>query len=257
MDFWHVFILSIVEGITEFLPISSTGHLILTARLLDIQTSEYLKTFEIVIQLGAILAVVVLYWKKFFISFDIYKNLFLAFLPTALIGFFVYPIIKAFLGDTQLVVWTLFLGGVFILLFEKFNKYIVHSTQYLDWKHYFIIGLIQSISMIPGVSRAMATIYGGRIVGLSKKEATEFSFLLAIPTMLSASVYDVYKSYDVLLNTDYYYIAIGFVGSFIFALISVKFLVNFIKNHDFKIFGVYRIALAILFWMFVGGRTTE
>lgn len=251
MNFLHVLILSIVEGITEFLPISSTGHLILTARLLDIETSEFLKTFEIIIQLGAIIAVVVLYWKKFFVSLDIYKKLFIAFLPTALIGFFVYPIIKSFLGSTNIVVFSLFIGGVFILLFEKFNKYIVHSSQYLDWKHYFIIGLIQSISMIPGVSRSMATIYGGRIMGLTKTEAVEFSFLLAIPTMLSASIYDIYKSSEILLNTDYYYIAIGFIGSFIFALLSVKFLVNFIKNHNFTMFGWYRIILAILFWLFV------
>lgn len=242
-----------VEGVTEFLPISSTGHLILTARLLDIQTSNFLKTFEIVIQLGAIMAVVVLFWKKFFVSIDIYKKLFIAFLPTAVIGFVVYPVVKSFLGSTNIVVFSLFLGGVFILLFEKYSKYLVLSTQYLDWKKYLIIGLIQSLSMIPGVSRAMATIYGGRIVGLSKTEATEFSFLLAIPTMIAASGYDLYKSYAVLINTDIYYIAIGFVGSFIFALISVKFLINFVKKHDFKIFGWYRIILAILFYVIVGG----
>lgn len=251
MDYLTVFILSLVEGVTEFLPISSTGHLILASRILNLESSEFLKTFEIVIQLGAILAVVVLYYKKFFVSFDIYKKLFIAFLPTAIIGFFVYPLVKSFLGNTQIVIWSLFLGGIFMILFEKYFK---HSNRYqLTTNNYFIIGLFQSLSMIPGVSRAMATIYGGRIVGLSKTEATEFSFLLAIPTMFAASMLDLYKSRNIILNTDYFYIFIGFIGSFIFALITVKFLIDFIKKHDFKIFGWYRIILAIIFYM-VGGR---
>lgn len=245
MDYIYVLILSAVEGITEFLPISSTGHLILVAKILNIESSDFLKTFEIVIQLGAILAVVVLYWRKFFVNFDIYKKLFIAFMPTAIIGFLVYPIVKDFLGNLQIVIWSLFLGGIFMILFEKFYKQSVHRLP--TTIHFLIIGLAQSLSMIPGVSRAMASIIGGRIVGLNRSEATEFSFLLAVPTMIAASGYDLYKSYNILTNIDFYYIAIGFVGSFVFALITIKFLVNFVKNHDFTFFGVYRIILAVLF----------
>lgn len=249
MDFVNVLILSIIEGITEFLPISSTGHLILTSRLLDIPTSDYLKTFEIVIQLGAILAIVVLYYKKFLTDFRLYKNLFISFLPTAVIGFLVYPLVKVFLGSTQIVVWSLLIGGIFMILFEQYYKKTVHGS--LSTVHYLLIGLFQSISMIPGVSRAMATIVGGRIVGMDRKTATEFSFFLAVPTMVMASTYDLYKSYGILTNIDFYYIGIGFVASFIFAVFAVKLLVNYVKNHDFTIFGVYRIILAILFWIFI------
>ena len=250
MSLVHVFILSIVEGITEFLPISSTGHLILASRLLDISTSDFTKTFEIAIQLGAIMAVLVLYFKKFFQSFDLYKKLFVAFLPTAIVGFFLYPFIKEYLlGSSQVVVWSLFLGGIAIILFEKYYKPTVHRSP--TTVHYLIIGLFQSLSVIPGVSRAAATIIGGLLTGLKRETATEFSFLLAVPTMMAASALDIYRSRSILMSGNLSMLLIGTLLSFIFALIAVKFLIGYVKKHNFIAFGVYRIVLAFLFWMFM------
>ena len=200
MSLVHVFILSLVEGITEFLPISSTGHLILASRLLGIYTTEFTKTFEIAIQLGAIMAVVFLYFKKFTQSVDLYKKLFIAFIPTAVVGFILYPFIKGYLlGSSQVVVWSLFLGGIVLILFEKYHKPTVHPAspagrRSLSTVHYFVIGLFQSISVIPGVSRAAATIIGGLLTGLKRETATEFSFLLAVPTMFAATSLDIYNS---------------------------------------------------------------
>ncbi|MCX6706078.1 MAG: undecaprenyl-diphosphatase UppP [Candidatus Woesebacteria bacterium] len=250
MSLLHVFILSAVEGITEFLPISSTGHMILASKLLGIVETDFVKTFEIVIQLGAILAVVVLYFKKFFKSFDLYKKLFVAFVPTAIVGFFLYPFIKGYLlGSSQVVVWSLFLGGIAIILFEKYHKPTVHRS--LTTVHYLIIGLFQSLSVIPGVSRAAATIIGGLTLGLSRESATEFSFLLAVPTMMAASALDIYKSRSILMSGNLSMLLIGTLLSFIFAAIAVKFLIGYVKKHNFIAFGVYRIVLALLFWMFM------
>src|SRR3989339_1372665 len=250
MNIVHVFILSIVEGITEFLPISSTGHLILASRLLDISTTNFTKSFEIVIQLGAILAIVVLYFKKFFQSIDIYKKLIVAFIPTAIVGFFLYPFIKEYLlGSSQVVVWSLFIGGIVIILFEKYHK--PSNLQPLTLKHYFLIGIFQSLSVIPGISRAAATIIGGLATGLNRKEATEFSFLLAVPTMIAASALDIYKSRQIIMSGNLLMLFMGTLFSFIFAMISVKFLIGYVKKHSFTTFGVYRIILALLFWILV------
>lgn len=250
MSLLHVFILSVIEGITEFLPISSTGHLILASRLLDISTTDFSKTFEIVIQLGAILAVVVLYFKKFFQSFDLYKKLFVAFIPTAMVGFFFYPLIKGYLlGSSQVVVWSLFLGGIVLIMFEKYHKPINHQSLIIG--HYFVIGLFQSLSVIPGVSRAAATIIGGLLIGMTREKATEFSFLLAVPTMIAASVLDIYKSRQILMSGNLISLLIGTLLSFIFAMIAVKFLIDYVKKHNFIAFGIYRIILALAFWMFV------
>ena len=199
MSFLHVFVLSVVEGITEFLPISSTGHLILTSRLLGIYTTEFTKTFEIAIQLGAICAV---------------------------------------------VVWSLFLGGIAIILFEKYHKPTVHPAspagrRSLSTVHYFIIGLFQSLSVIPGVSRAAATIIGGLLMGLNREKATEFSFLLAVPTMFAATSLDIYKSLSYLNSTNIPALLFGSFISFVFAMVSIKFLINYVKKNSFISFGVY------------------
>ena len=250
MSLLHVFILSVIEGVTEFLPISSTGHLILASRLLDISTSDFTKTFEIAIQLGAIMAVLVLYFKKFFQSFDLYKKLFVAFLPTAIVGFFLYPFIKEYLlGSSQVVVWSLFLGGIAIILFEKYYKPTVHRSP--TTVHYLIIGLFQSLSVIPGVSRAAATIIGGLLTGLKRETTTEFSFLLAVPTMFAATTLDIYKSRQILSSGNLSALLIGTFLSFIFAMVAVKFLIGYVKKHNFTAFGVYRIILALLFFLLV------
>jgi len=250
MGLIQTIILSVVEGITEFLPISSTGHLILTSYLLGIPQTEFVKSFEIIIQLGAILAVVVIYFKKLVISlnFKLYKNILLAFLPTVAFGLLFYDYIKDYLiGNSMVVVISLLIGGVAMLLFEKFHKPVHRSLLTV---HYLLIGLFQVLSMIPGVSRAFATIFGGMVVGMNRKEATEFSFFLAIPTMFGASVLDLYKTdLNAWSAEDSRLLAIGFFGSFITAYIAIKWLIKYVQNHDFKIFGWYRIAVAILFSM--------
>jgi undecaprenyl-diphosphatase len=255
MNFIHIFILSAIEGLTEFLPISSTGHLILASKLLGIAESDFLKTFEIVIQLGAILAIVVLYFKKFISSMNLIKKLMVAFIPTAIVGFTLYPLIKmVLLGSSSITLNALFWGGIAIIVVEWFLKRKESKVKNLGsvtYKEALIIGTFQSISVIPGVSRAAATIIGGRLTGLSRETATEFSFLLAVPTMFAASALDVYKSHQMITQVGFLTLFAGTVLAFLFAIIAVKFLVNFVKKHDFTIFGVYRIALSILFWIFV------
>ena len=196
------------------------------------------------------MAVLVLYFKKFFQSFDLYKKLFVAFLPTAIVGFFLYPFIKEYLlGSSQVVVWSLFLGGIAIILFEKYYKPTVHRSP--TTVHYLIIGLFQSLSVIPGVSRAAATIIGGLTLGLSRESATEFSFLLAVPTMFAATTLDIYKSRQILMSGDLLSLLIGTFLSFVFAMLAVKFLIGYVKKHNFMTFGIYRIILAIAFWVLV------
>lgn len=253
MELIHTVILSIVEGITEFLPISSTGHLILTSRLLQIPQTEFLKTFEIAIQLGAICAVVFLYWKKFVTRTDLIKRIFVAFLPTAFVGFFLYPFIKAFLLESpSLTLLSLFLGGIFLIFYEKFlPKAETKTLDRLTYKNSFLIGIAQSVSVIPGVSRAAATIVGGSFAGLSRVSATEFSFLLAVPTMVGATGLDLIKTAGNFSSSEYLNLLVGFVLSFLVAIFAIKFLLNFVKNNSFAIFGVYRIVLSILYFLFV------
>ncbi len=246
-------ILSSVEGITEFLPISSTGHLILTSKVLGIAQTEFVKSFEVIIQLGAILAVILLYFNTVVKNVKIWGRTLLAFIPTGIIGIFVYDFVKAsLLGNYNVVIFSLFFGGVAILLLEEFvtskgNK--IESIEQLTPARSVLVGVIQSISMVPGVSRALATIFGGLSVGLSRKSATEFSFLLAVPTMLAASGFDLIKTGYMFSPQEYIVLAVGFVGAFISALISIKFLINFVQKHSFRAFAIYRIVLAIVFWI--------
>lgn len=253
MNLLQTIILSMVEGITEFLPISSTGHLILVTNLLKIQHTEFVKSFEIIIQLGAILAVVVIYFKKLVLSlnWNLYKNILIAFLPSTIIGLVAYKYIKMYLiGNSAIVIWSLLIGGIVMLLFEKF--YHPTNNKQLTTKNYLTIGLFQILSMIPGVSRAFATIFGGMVIGMNRKEATEFSFFLAIPTMIGASVLDLYKTdISVWSANDYQLLAIGFIGSFITAFVVIKWLIRFVQNNNFVIFGWYRILFSLLSLIFV------
>ena len=253
MTILQAIILSIVEGITEFLPISSTGHLILTSKVLGIAQTEFVKSFEVIIQLGAILAVILLYFNTVVKNVKIWGRTLLAFIPTGIIGLFVYDFVKAsLLGNYNVVIFSLFFGGVAILLLEEFvtskgNK--IESIEQLTPARSVLVGVIQSISMVPGVSRALATIFGGLSVGLSRKSATEFSFLLAVPTMLAASGFDLIKTGYMFSSQEYIVLAVGFIGAFISALISIKFLINFVQKHSFRAFAIYRIVLAIVFWI--------
>ncbi len=245
--------LSLIEGISEFLPISSTGHLILASRLLGIAQTEFVKSFEIIIQLGAILAVVVIYFSRLRKNFALLKNTLIAFLPSAIFGLFFYNYIKLYLiGNTTIVIWSLLIGGVAMLLFERFHKPNIRYTIYnIPTIQLIAVGLMQVLSMIPGVSRAFATIFGGMMVGMKKKEAVEFSFFLAIPTMFAASALDVVKTDLSLWTRDNFYIlAVGFLASFLTAYITVRWLVKYVQNHNFSLFGAYRIVLAILFLLF-------
>ena len=244
--------MGIVEGVTEFLPISSTGHLILASKILQLPSTEFLKSFMVAIQLGAILAVVVLYWKSFFVKFKILKKIIVAFLPTAALGLIFYKIVKQFLlGSEEVVLWALFLGGVFLIIFEwKYSKKpdAVEEVEKITWRQALLIGVFQSVAIIPGVSRAAATIVGGLLLGLKRKTIVEFSFLLAVPTMAAATGLDLLESGKNFSLEEFGLLALGFVFSFLTALAAIRFFLNFIEKHSFTFFGVYRVILALAWW---------
>lgn len=249
-------IIAIIEGITEFLPISSTGHMILASAAMGIHDDEFVKTFEVFIQLGAILAIAMMYIKRFFRGLEIYMKLIVAFIPTGVIGFLAYDYIKAYLFNPIVVSVSLILGGIFLIFIDK--KVVNSETKLaevedMSYKNAFFIGLCQCFSMVPGTSRAAATIIGGVFNGLDKKQATEFSFLLAVPTMMAAGGYDLLKS-DLAFNSDQLImLGIGSVVAFISAWIAVKLFIKYVSSHGFTAFGYYRIALGVLFLIFMWG----
>jgi undecaprenyl-diphosphatase len=254
MTIIQAIIIAIVEGITEFLPVSSTGHMIITSSLLGIDNDSFLKTFEISIQLGAILAIVFMYAKRFLKSFEIYKKLIAAFIPTAVIGFLAYGFIKHYLFNPVIVAVTLILGGIILILINK--KMVNAKSEYkevedISFKNSFFIGLIQCISMIPGVSRAAATIVGGTFNGLNKKQAMEFSFLLAVPTMFAATGLDLMKSGISFDHHKIILLLIGLVTAFIVAWLAVKAFVAFVEKRGFAFFGWYRIGIGILYLLLI------
>jgi len=248
-------ILGFVEGITEFLPISSTGHLVLVSTLLGIPQTEFHKTFEIAIQLGSILAVVVLFWKKF-LDIEVVKRLIVGFIPTGIIGLALYKVVKTYLlGNEVVVVSALFIGGVFLILFEYWYKEkgddVEEDVGTIPYRTVATIGIFQALAIIPGVSRSAATIVGGLLLGLRRRTVVEFSFLLAVPTMLAATGYDVLKNASSISASNVGVLAVGFVVAFLVALVSVSWLLRFVRNHTFVPFGVYRILLALAFWFFI------
>jgi undecaprenyl-diphosphatase len=243
-------ILGIVEGITEFLPISSTGHLILASRLLGLSQTDFQKSFEIAIQLGAIGSVIMLYWRQF-LEPAVLGRLIAAFIPTGLIGFALYHVVKTYLfGSDTVVLWALGLGGVALIVFELLHTEsddAVADVTAIPYSKAVLIGLFQSLSIVPGVSRAGATIVGGLILGLSRTTIVEFSFLLAVPTMLAATGYDLLKNASSFEAQQLGVLAAGFIASFFMALLSIKFLLAFVRTHTFISFGLYRIAVALAF----------
>lgn len=268
MNIFHGLILGIVEGLTEFLPISSTAHLILAGEWLRLPSTEFLKTFEISIQLGAILAVVVLYWKKIWSSWNLIGKLAVAFIPTGIIGLGLYKIVKKYLLDNNYIIAaTLLIGGVILIWFEKYLQK-KNSTQIaanqnkpdsaagveaISYKQAAAIGLFQSLAIIPGTSRSAATIIGGLSLGIKRETIVEFSFLLAIPTMIAATGYDLYKNHPILAGNELAIWVVGFIASFITAIIGVRFFIKFIKQNNFIPFGWYRIGLSlvVLAWIFL------
>jgi undecaprenyl-diphosphatase len=254
MNIIQTIILSIIEGITEFLPISSTGHMILASSIMNISEDAFVKTFEIAIQIGAILAIVWLYAKRFLQGLTIYIKLAIAFIPTGIIGIFAYHYIKTYLFNPIVVSTSLILGGIVLILIDKKMVSQQSKTDVLEnisYKNAFFIGLFQSVSMIPGVSRAAATIIGGIFNGLDKKQALEFSFLLAVPTMVVATGYDLYKTPVVFTGHEIFLGCLGLVIAFITAWIAVKVFISLVQNYGFKYFGYYRIVLGIIFLLLV------
>lgn len=259
MNIIETILIGIVEGLTEFLPISSTAHMDIARELLSIPQTPFLKSFIIIIQLGAILAVVVLYARKVFSSWGYIKSLLIAFIPTGIIGFLLYKFIKSFLlGNVLVEVTSLIVGGVIILIFEKISnkKREEENNSSVDirsmsLRQLIILGVAQALAIVPGVSRSGAVIIAGRSMKINRTLITEFSFLLAVPTMLAATIYDIYKSGLSFTGSEWGIVGIGFVTSFIVALIVIKWFLSYIRKHSFEIFGWYRIVFGIIILIFI------
>ena len=280
MNILDTIIIAIVEGLTEFLPVSSTGHMIITQNILGVESTPFVKAFTFIIQFGAILSVVILYWKRFFKlnqtpapegasafkrflhKYDFYWKLFVAFIPAAVLGLLFNDAIDAMLESVVVVAVTLILGGIFMLFSDKiFNK--GSEKTELTEKRAFCIGLFQCISMIPGVSRSMATIVGGMAQKLTRKAAAEFSFFLAVPTMLAATLFKMLKIFTEengaqILKENLDTLIIGNVVAFIVAMLAIKFFINFVTKYGFKAFGWYRIIVGgvILAMLLTGHNLT-
>jgi undecaprenyl-diphosphatase len=254
MNILNAAVLGIVEGITEFLPISSTGHMVLASELMHLAQSEFVKSFEIIIQLGAILAVVVLFWKKYATDWQCLGKAVLAFIPTGILGFIFYKTVRQYIGNESVILWALLLGGLLIILFEYFyetDEIYEGDISVITSRQAIAIGVMQSVSMIPGVSRSAITIISGLFMGIPRKAIVEFSFILAVITMLAATSYDFIKNYNSFSVNQFDLLAIGFIASFITAIFAVKFMMKFIQNHTFRAFGYYRIIIAVLFWLII------
>ena len=245
MTTFQAIVIAIVEGITEFLPISSTGHMIITEKLLGINIDEFTKAFTVNIQFGAILSVVVLYWRRFLQSWTFYQKLFVAFLPAAVIGFLAGDLIDSLLESVMTVAITMFLGGILLLFVDKwFNK--ENPDQEVTYPKALKIGFWQCIAMIPGVSRSAATIIGGMQQKLSRTNAAEFSFFLAVPTMAAASAYKLLKDYKSINTENIGILIIGNIVAFIVAMIAIKTFITFLQKHGFIVFGWYRIIVGLV-----------
>lgn len=249
MDIIHAIILAIIEGLTEFLPVSSTGHMIIGSSLMGIASDPFTKMFTVAIQFGAILSVIVLYWKRFFQSIDFYIKLFLAFLPAAIIGFLFNDYIDQLLERIDVVAYMLIAGGIVFLFVDKVFDDNEKKDKAIDHFTAIRIGFFQVIAMIPGVSRSAATIIGGLSQGLTKKTAAEFSFFLAVPTMFAATLYKMYKFFgsgETFGSSEITLLIIGNVVAFVVALLAIRSFISFLTKHGFKVFGYYRILLGII-----------
>lgn len=250
MSIGEAIVLAIVEGLTEFLPVSSTGHMIIASSVMGIASAPFTKTFTIAIQFGAIVSVLVLYWRRFFQSLEFYFKLFVAFLPAAVIGFFLNDYIDQLLEHVTVVAWMLIAGGVVFLFIDRwFEKNEMQADEKVSFPRAFKIGLFQCVAMIPGVSRSAATIIGGMAQGLTKKSAAEFSFFLAVPTMFAATVYKLFKFWNsgvTVSQGDWLAFGIGNVVAFLVAIVAIRSFIQYLTQHGFRIFGYYRIVLGTL-----------
>ena len=255
MNLFEAIIIAIVEGITEYLPISSTGHMIITSSLLGIHKDEFTKLFEVAIQLGAILAVVVLYWKKFtdFSRWQFYLKLIIAVIPALILGKLFSDYIDAMLESPTTVAVSLLLGGFVLLFIDKMlSGEGLHSEEQISYKRAFLIGVWQCLAMIPGVSRSASSIIGGMQQKLNRKLAAEFSFYLAVPTMCAATGYKLLEGYKMFTAEHIKLLVVGNIVAFIVAILAIKFFIGFLQKNGFRLFGWYRIiagiVLLILIW---------
>jgi undecaprenyl-diphosphatase len=248
MSIIETIVLAVVEGITEFLPISSTGHMIIASSLMGIAQDPFTKMFTVAIQFGAILSVIVLYWKRFFQSIDFYFKLFVAFIPAAIAGLLFNDYIDELLERVDVVGYTLLIGGIFFLFVDKLFQGNESSEKQVDYPTAFKIGVFQVVAMVPGVSRSAATIIGGLTQKLNKKTAAEFSFFLAVPTMFAATAMKLlsyFKHGGTFGSHEISLFVIGNVVAFIVAIIAIKSFIAFLTKHGFKLFGYYRIIVGI------------
>lgn len=258
MDILQTIIIAIVEGLTEFLPVSSTGHMIIAQHLLGVESTDFVKAFTVIIQFGAILSVIVLYWKRFMQSWTFYFKLLAGFIPAAVLGFLFNDKIDDMLESILVVSVMLVIGGIFMLFVDKwFNS--PNAKDTVTYKNAFIIGFFQCIAMIPGVSRSMATIVGGMSQKLTRRTAAEFSFFLAVPTMAAATGYKLLKLFlqpegSQILQDNISTLLIGNVVAFVVAMLAIKFFINYVTKYGFKLFGWYRIVVggALLVLLFSG-----
>ncbi|MCK9616960.1 MAG: undecaprenyl-diphosphate phosphatase [Lentimicrobiaceae bacterium] len=244
MTFLQAIIIAIVEGITEFLPISSTGHMIITESILGMDIDDFAKAFTVNIQFGAILSVIILYWKRFFQSMKFYYKLFIAFLPAAIIGYELGDFIDDMLDEVWIVAVSLLLGGIILLFVDKWFKK-TSENQEITYPTALKIGFFQCIAMIPGVSRSAATIIGGMASKLSRKNAAEFSFFLAVPTMFAASAYKLTENYKTITSDKLDILILGNFVAFVVAMLAIKFFISFLTKYGFKLFGWYRIVVGM------------
>lgn len=251
MDTAESIIIGIVEGLTEFIPVSSTGHMIITEKILNITENDFSKAFTVAIQLGAILAVIVLYWKKFldFKNRKFYAKIVVGVIPALLLGFLFSKKIDALLESSTTVAVSLLTGGIILLFIDNlYKKPTIDKEEHISYTNAIIIGAWQCIAMIPGISRSAASIIGGMQQKLSRNAAAEFSFFLAVPTMLAATCYKLlkyYQDYGGFTANEVKQLAIGNLVAFIVAVLAIKFFIGFLKKHGFKVWGYYRIVMGI------------
>jgi undecaprenyl-diphosphatase len=253
MHWFQALVLGLVEGLTEFLPVSSTGHLILTSKWMGLAQTEFLKSFEIAIQLGAMLAVLGVYGRRFLTEPAVIARVLVALGPTLAVGFVLYGVIKRYwLSSHTVVLWSLLIGGVALVWFDRWHREkpeAIDDLAKIPYAKAFGIGLAQSLAVVPGVSRAAATILGGMALGLRRKTVVEFSFLLAMPTILAATALDLAKNASAFEGADWKALWIGTGVSCAVAVASIKFFLRYVQNHGFTAFGIYRILLAAVFWL--------
>src|SRR5688572_29090949 len=251
MTLLEAIILGIVEGITEFLPISSTGHMIIASSLMGIAEDSFTKTFTVSIQFGAILSVLFLYWKRFFQSVDFYLKLFVAFLPAVVFGKLLNDFIDSLLGNVAVVAYSLLVGGIFLIFMDHFikEKEGEAAEEKISYKTALKIGFFQVIAMIPGVSRSAATIVGGLMQGLTRKTAAEFSFFLAVPTMFAATVYKIYEFYKSGVSVQQEQITLLIVGNvvaFFVAVLAIRSFIGVVTKYGLKVYGYYRVVVGVI-----------